>query len=235
MAIQNQLMAIVIVEDETRVLNFLAEALRKEGYVIHTCETYEAGLETIHSLNKEIEILILDRLLGRQDAIGLIPVAKKEAPQARILILSTINDPAQKAAALDLGADDYLGKPFSLVELSARIRSLSRRQESKEGRSGNFIFNVKDLTVNALDHKVTVNQKPVDLSNKEYLLLLTLIEHPGRVYNKFQLLDKVWDTQFDIESNVVEVTIKNLRKKLSQTGSSTEILSRRNSGYWIEA
>ncbi len=228
-------MAIVIVEDETRVLNFLAEALRKEGYVVHACETYDSAQECIQSLNKEIEILILDRLLGRQYAIGLIPIAKKEAPQARILILSTINDPAQKAAALDLGADDYLGKPFSLVELSARIRSLSRRQESKDGRSGNFIFNVKDLTVNALDHKVTVNQKPVDLSNKEYLLLLTLIEHPGRVYNKFQLLDKVWDTQFDIESNVVEVTIKNLRKKLSQAGSSTEILSRRNIGYWIEA
>ncbi len=228
-------MAIVIVEDESRVLSFLSEALRKEGYVIHACETYESALESIKSLNKEIEVLVLDRLLGRQDAISLIPIAKKEAPNARILILSTINDPAQKAAALDLGADDYLGKPFSLVELSARIRSLSRRQESKEGRSGNFIFNVKDLTVNALDHKVTVNQKPVDLSNKEYLLLLTLIEHPGRVYNKFQLLDKVWDTQFDIESNVVEVTIKNLRKKLSGAGSTTEILSRRNIGYWIEA
>ena len=97
------------------------------------------------------------------------------------------------------------------------------------------MFTVRDLTVNALDHKVSVENKPLDLSNKEYLLLLTLIQHPGRVYNKFQLLDKVWDTQFDIESNVVEVTIKNLRKKLQGAGSKTEILSRRNIGYWIEA
>src|SRR5258708_3860963 len=77
--VQNRTMSIVIVEDETRVLNFLAEALRKEGYIIHACETYEAALESIKALNKEIEILVLDRLLGRQDAISLIPVAKREA------------------------------------------------------------------------------------------------------------------------------------------------------------
>ncbi len=80
-----------------------------------------------------------------------------------------------------------------------------------------------------------MNGRPVDLSNKEYLVLLALIEHPGRVLNKFQLLDRVWNMQFDVESNVVEVTIKNLRKKLAEAASKTEVLSRRNIGYWIEA
>lgn len=228
-------MIILIVEDEKRVLSFLTDALRAEGHTVHPAETYEAAVELIDNLGRDVDLLILDRLLHRTDAITLIPKAKGKCSKARILVLSTVNSPAEKAAALDQGADDYMSKPFSLVELSARIRSLSRRQNETRPQAESYLFNVKDLQVNALDHRVSVDNKVIDLSNKEYQLLLTLIQHPGRVYNKFQLLDKVWDTQFDIESNVVEVTIKNLRKKLLQAGSKTEILSRRNIGYWIEA
>lgn len=228
-------MTIVLVEDESRVLTFLSEALRKEGHVVHPCETYESAVEALNGLGEGVDLLIMDRLLGRTDAISLIPLARTKCPNAKILVLSTINSPEQKAAALDLGADDYLGKPFQLVELSARVRSLSRRPTAESARGEKFIFVAKDLQVNALEHKVTVSGKTVDLSNKEYLVLLTLIQHPGRVFNKFQLLDKVWDVQFDVESNVVEVTIKNLRRKLEGAGSQAEILSRRNIGYWIEA
>jgi two-component system copper resistance phosphate regulon response regulator CusR len=227
-------MSILVVEDEKRVLDFLTEALRKEGYIVHPCETYDGAVEMISGLSTELDVIVMDRLLHRTDAITLISTARQNCPNVRILILSTINSPAQKAAALDLGADDYMAKPFSLVELSARVRSLSRRHEGRS-QTESYIFSVRDLQINALEHKATVSSKPIDLSNKEYLLLLTLLQHPGRVFNKFQLLDKVWDTQFDIESNVVEVTVKNLRKKLLQAGSQTEILSRRNIGYWIEA
>ena len=229
-----QNMSILVVEDEVRVLDFLTEALRKEGYTVHGAETFEAAVQSIENLSNELDVLILDRLLHRTDAIGLISRARGKCPQARILILSTINSPDQKAAALDLGADDYMAKPFTLVELSARVRSLSRRHENRKGPE-TYIYTARNLQVNALEHKAAVNGKTVDLSNKEYLLLLTLIQHPGRVFNKFQLLDKVWDTQFDIESNVVEVTVKNVRKKLLVAQSTAEILSRRNIGYWIEA
>jgi two-component system OmpR family response regulator len=228
-------MTIVLVEDESRVLSFLTEALRKEGHVVHPAETFEAAVDLITSLGSQLELLIMDRLLGRTDGIPLIPLTRGKCTGAKILVLSTINSPEQKAAALDLGADDYLGKPFQLVELSARVRSLSRRTPS-EGASGErHVFTVGDIQLNALEHKALVGGKAVDLSNKEYLVLFTLIQHPGRVYNKFQLLDKVWDVQFDVESNVVEVTIKNLRRKLTTAGSKTEILSRRNIGYWLEA
>lgn len=228
-------MTIVLVEDEIRVLSFIAEALRKEGHVVHPCETFETAAETLSTLGHGVDLLIMDRLLGRVDAVSLIPLTRSKCPNARILVLSTINSPEQKAAALDLGADDYLGKPFQLVELSARVRSLSRRPNNDSVRTEKVVFIAKDLQVNALEHKVSVAGKTVDLSNKEYLVLLTLIQHPGRVFNKFQLLDKVWDVQFDVESNVVEVTIKNLRRKLEAAGSGAEILSRRNIGYWIEA
>lgn len=229
-------MTIIVVEDETRVLSFLTEALRKEGHTVHPCATYSDATETIAAVAQACDLVIMDRLLDRVDAITLIPLVRERCKSAKILVLSTINDPVQKAAALDLGADDYLGKPFQLVELSARIRSLARRsQEAALNANAKSVFTVGDLQINALEHKVSVAGKHVDLSNKEYLVLLTLMQHPGRVYNKFQLLDRVWDTQFDVESNVVEVTIKNLRRKLESAGSKTEILSRRNIGYWIEA
>jgi two-component system OmpR family response regulator len=228
-------MNIVLLEDEKRVLSFLADALRKEGYCVHPCETLDDAKSTLSALGSDVSVLVMDRLLDRVDAISLIPFARSHCPNLRILVLSAINSPEQKAAALDIGADDYMGKPFQLVELSARIRSLSRRANDAAKGNETFLFRARDLTVNALEHKATVNGKVVDLSNKEYQVLLALIQHPGRVFNKFQLLDRVWDTQFDIESNVVEVTIKNLRRKLAEAGSTAEVLSRRNIGYWIEA
>ena len=229
-------MTIVIVEDEARVLAFLTEALRKEGHIIYPCATFQEASDTLNTVGDAVEVLLMDRLLDRVDAIGLIPIARDKCRNAKIIVLSTINEPAQKAAALDLGADDYLGKPFQLIELSARLRSLARRSsEPSATGAGQHLFAVSDLQLNAIEHKVSVGGKNIDLSNKEYLVLLALIQHPGRVYNKFQLLDRVWDTQFDVESNVVEVTIKNLRRKLETAGSKAEILSRRNIGYWIEA
>lgn len=228
-------MTIVVVEDETRVLSFLTEALRKEGHTVHPCETFPNAVDTVSTLGSKMDLLIMDRLLDRVDAIGLIPIARDKCRNSKILVLSTINEPSQKAAALDLGADDYLGKPFQLVELSARIRSLTRRASENGATPSQVLFTVGDLQLSAIEHKVTVGGKPLDLSNKEYLVLLALIQHPGRVFNKFQLLDRVWDTQFDVESNVVEVTIKNLRRKLEAASSGAEIMSRRNIGYWIEA
>ncbi len=227
-------MTIIVVEDEARVLTFLTEALRKEGHTVYPCATYSVATECLGTVGAAVDLVIMDRLLDRIDAISLIPQVREKCPQAKILVLSTITDPAQKAAALDLGADDYLGKPFQLIELSARIRSLARRP-ADGGAAVKSVFSVGDLRLNALEHKVTVDSRSIDLSNKEYSVLMTLMQHPGRVYNKFQLLDRVWDTQFDVESNVVEVTVKNLRRKLEAAGSKSEILSRRNIGYWVEA
>lgn len=228
-------MTIVVVEDETRVRTFLTEALRKEGHTVFACEDFTGAVDTVTTLGSKMDLLIMDRLLERVDALPLIPIARERNRAAKILVLSTINEPIQKAAALDLGADDYLGKPFQLVELSARIRSLTRRTGEGGSAQSQTVFAVGNLQLNAIEHKVSVETKPLDLSNKEYLVLLALIQHPGRVFNKFQLLDRVWDTQFDVESNVVEVTIKNLRRKLEAAGSKAEVMSRRNIGYWIEA
>src|SRR5438552_4183080 len=100
-------MTIIVVEDETRVLSFLTEALRKESHTVHPCATMFDATETVSGVGAGCDLVIMDRLLDRVDAIALIPLIREKCPQAKILVLSTINDPAQKAAALDLGADDY--------------------------------------------------------------------------------------------------------------------------------
>lgn len=227
-------MMIAICEDEEKVRTYILGSFQLEGYsVIETASVPE--LITTLTINKNIELLILDRLVENLDSAKFIKNILELAPQIKILILSAIDTPEQKANLLDLGADDYLSKPFSLVELHARVRSLIKK--SRESKFDNELIScieIKNLKVDRIKHNVSVNLKSLDLSNKEYQLLILFCEHPGRIYNKYQLLDMVWCSQFDIESNVVEVTIKNLRKKLTAANSEVTIESRRQVGYWIE-
>ena len=229
-------MNLLLIEDEIRVQNFLAEALRQDGYKVSCCSNYDETLALLANAGKDLDLVLMDRLLGRVDAITLLPVIRTKCPNARVLVLSTVATGAQKAAVLDMGADDYMGKPFELVELKARLRLLARRGATPQSPENTMHrLTCGDLVIDLLEHKIWCNEKLVDLSNKEFQLLLTLVRQPGRVFSKFQLLDTVWSTQFEIESNVVEVTIRNLRKKLEDANSTVEILSRRNIGYWIEA
>ena len=230
-------MNVLIVEDEKRVLQFLEASLKQEGYCVFGCSTYESALDVLSAKNPIPDVIILDRQLHRNDGTSLVKPFRETFPGCKLIILSAINAPEEKASLLDLGADDYISKPFSLVELTARVRVLSRRKSSDAdtGARGVPLYRLKDVELDPIQHTVTVNAKRVDLSNKEYQVLATFLKAPGRVYNKFQLLDLVWNMQFDIESNVVEVTVKNLRRKLELASSQLEIQSKRNIGYWVEA
>lgn len=225
-------MEILLIEDEAKVLSFLESALKSDGHALFSCKNYSEAADCVETLPKSFDVVIMDRLLHGKDSIDLIAPLRKKLPDCRILILSAVNSSEEKAAALDLGADDYLSKPFSLMELSARLRALSRRRDANGG--GSRVHVCRDLTIDPMAHSVCFNGRRLDLSQKEYLLLWTLAQNPGRVYNKFQLLDRVWDAQYDIESNVVEVTVKNLRRKIEGAGSQLVIENKRNVGYWIE-
>jgi DNA-binding response OmpR family regulator len=227
-------MAILVCEDETKVRSFIVNSFRTEGYPVFESSNLEDLLQVLR-IESQVKVLILDRLLGNQDSSFHISEIKNLSPKLQILVLSAIDTPEQKAKILDLGAHDYLSKPFRLVELQARVRALVRRFQINPSEPQNtLILEYKDIRIDKLKHRTYKNNSIIDLSNKEYQLLLTMIDHPGRVYNKYQLLDTVWSSQFDIESNVVEVTIKNLRKKLISSGSEVTIESRRQVGYWIE-
>ncbi len=225
-------MEILIVEDETRVAEFLQKSLSSEGHSISVCHGLEEADSYLSLPTSAPEAAILDRMLNGADGLDLLPRLKHSFPNCRILILSAVDLPDEKARALDKGADDYLSKPFSLVELTARIRALTRRHQSS---TKVLPILVKDLSIDITSQNVSVAGKRLDLSRKEFQVLSLLSRHPGRVFNKFQLLDQIWDVQAGIESNTVEVTILNLRKKLRELDSAVEILSKRNVGYWIEA
>ena len=225
-------MDILIVEDELRVRRFLEEALRSEGHVVYPCVSIEEAESWMAIEDHLPDLVILDRMLNDLDGLDLIKPLKKKYADCKILILSAIGIADEKARALDLGADDYLSKPFSLAELSARLRALGRRNSGKSSPTTLLLGN---LSVDLKTQTAATPQTKLDLSKKEFSLLCTLASHPSRVFTKFQIIDRVWDQQADIESNIVEVTIKNLRRKLEAAGSGAKILSKRNVGYWIEA
>lgn len=222
---------ILLVEDEDSVRDFIAGCMKAAGFVIHPVTSVEELESTLAFENRPSpDIVILDRLLHAKDSSEFIPHIRAKWPGAGVLVLSTIGNAIEKAKVIDLGADDYMSKPFSVEELVSRVKSLLRRPREVKSQ----VISYGDIVLSFESQTVEAKGQKLDLSRKEFLMLSTLIKKPTRVFNKFQLLDLVWDTNTDVESNVVEVTIMNLRKKLQDTGCRAQILSRRNVGYWIE-
>jgi len=224
-------MNILIVEDDEKVGQFLRENLVKDNYIVTIVKTIPELETYLQSKGLAPEVIILDRLIENSDTKNYLKKIKTRFPESRILYLSALNTPSEKASLLDEGADDYLGKPFSLVELQARVRSLGRRKEDKQQ---NFYLNIGDIMIDMKLRSARCGEKKIDLSNKEYALLINFSQNENRVFSKFQLLDIIWETNLDIESNVLEVTIMNLRKKLDEGLSKVKIQSKRNVGYWLE-
>ncbi|NJL24455.1 MAG: response regulator transcription factor [Calothrix sp. SM1_5_4] len=226
-------MHLLLVEDDPRLSQYMREALGREGYTLEVCSSIDE-VNTYMVMERESpRVVILDRMLGRADGAALIPKLKTRYPEAGILVLSSLDMPSEKARIIDAGADEYVSKPFSLDELTARLRLVVRRSaRAEEGDPalrmlGNLVLDLKTQNATAAGHKL-------DLTRKEFQLLSLLMDSPGRVYNRFQILDRVWEIERMTESNVVETTIKNLRRKLEEAGASVRIESRRNMGYWIE-
>ena len=224
-------MNILIAEDDEKVASFLKENLARDGYTIDILTSMDELEEFLEKRSFSPDLFILDRLLGNSDTKKLVKFIKNIFVDSRILCLSALNTPQEKATILDEGADDYLGKPFSLVELQARVRSLLRRKESK---TQDFYITVGDLTIDLKTRTVTCAGLKVNLKNKEYSLLMMFAQNTGRVFSKYQLLDIIWETNLDVESNVLEVTVMNLRKHLDEAKSKVSIQSKRNVGYWLE-
>jgi DNA-binding response OmpR family regulator len=225
-------MHLLLIEDDARLSQYLSEALSREGYTLDACASCNEAESLMSSqLTEPPSIVILDRMLGGDDGASLIAPLKTRFPEARIVILSSLDMPSEKARIIDSGADEYLSKPFSLDELTARLRLVARRSSQ---RINPEVRSLGNLTLDLKTQNVSVGNQKIDLTRKEFQLLSLLLDSPGRVFNRLQILDRVWEIERLIESNVVETTIKNLRKKLQEKSCTARIESKRNVGYWIE-
>lgn len=227
-------MHLLLIEDDPLLSQYMLEALGREGYSLDVCTSIDESETYMSSKNNETpKVVILDRMLGRADGASLIPRLKSSYPGVAILVLSSLDLPSEKARVIDSGADDYLSKPFSLDELTARLRLIVRRAKG-ESKSESSVRVLGNLTLDLKTQNAAVGAHKVDLTRKEFQLLSLLMDSPGRVYNRFQILDRVWEIERTVESNVVETAIKNLRRKLEEAESTARISSKRNMGYWIE-
>ena len=222
-------MRVLVVEDEIKVQLFIKEALESSGMVVDAVGDLSDLLEYLAA--NSYEVIVLDRLLRGKDSLDHLAEIRKRNPQAKILFLSALSEVEDKVKGLNQGADDYLGKPFHVAELIARLQTISRRDESKGANTGNLI-NYEDLQIELDTQRVIRGGNKISLTGKEFKMLTLFAKHPGRIFSKAMLLDQVWDLNHFPESNVIEVTIANLRAKIDK-GFRPLIQSRRGVGYWL--
>src|SRR5581483_1881264 len=220
-------MRILVIEDEPRILDFLRLGLEAEGFVVDAAEDGSAGLQL--ALGGSYELVILDLLLPRVDGLRLLSEVRKARSDLPVLILSARSELPAKLRGFDLGANDYLAKPFSFDELVARVRVHLRRAS---GASNGSRIRAGTLQLDLMRRQAQVGDRVVDLSDREFRLLYHLVSHPGEVVSRERLLSEVWGYSFDPGSNVVDVCVRRLRKKL---GSTNAIETVRNAGYRVAA
>jgi two-component system, OmpR family, response regulator len=220
-------MRILVIEDEPRILDFLRLGLEAEGFVVDAADDGAAGLR--RALDGEYELVILDLLLPRLDGLRVLSELRKARADVPVLILSARSDLPTKLRGFDLGANDYLAKPFSFDELVARVRVHLRRGV---GATGGSRIRAGALQLDLARRQALVDDRVVDLSDREFRLLYHLVSHPGEIVSRERLLSEVWGYSFDPGSNVVDVCVRRLRKKL---GSVEAIETVRNAGYRVAA
>lgn len=221
--------SVLIIEDDTNISDHLKLLLTKES--CHVTQFTQPS-ELLEFINKKssYDCIILDRLIGTLDTKNYLKQIRNNNPLSTLLIVSAINTPAERAELINLGADDYIGKPFVDQELVARFRSLLRRGSSQRPQYRQLGTAVLDMEKRLL----LMRDKSEMLPSKEFLLLKILSDDIGKVYEKNYLLEMVWSFESTVESNVLEVTVANLRKKLNHLQTDFAIKNMRNSGYWIE-
>ncbi|WP_373066906.1 response regulator [Thioalkalivibrio sp.] len=216
---------VVLIEDDVALRNQIGEELERSGCRVDTASDGETGLYLLTEYH--CDIAVVDLGLPGMDGLDVIRQARESKPRLPILILTARDRWQDKVEGLEAGADDYLAKPFHIQELLARLRALARRSL----QSGHERLYFGPLVIDTAGDEVWLNGEPVTLTTFEYRLLMTLVRQPGRVLSKDALADYLYDHDEDRESNVIEVLIGRLRRKLDADGSLGLIETLRGRGY----
>ena len=221
-------MKILVVEDERRAADYLRQGLAESGHVVEVALNGTDGLHA--AMNGDHDLIVLDVMLPGLDGFAVLS-ALRTAKQTPVLMLTARAQVNDKVRGFDLGADDYLVKPFQFPELLARVRTLLKR-----GRpvAPDPVQRVADLEIDPVRHRATRGGQRIDLSAKEFALLALLVQRSGEVLSRTQIASLVWDIHFDSETNVVDVAIRRLRAKIDDPFADKLIHTVRGVGYVLE-
>jgi len=222
-------MRILVVEDEKKTAAFLAKGLREAGFSVDVAVDGETGSRLAHAT--KFDLLIVDIMLPHKDGWELVAELRHDGVRTPILFLTARDSVRDRVKGLELGADDYLVKPFAFAELLARVRSILRRAPQREAEH----LQIADLEIDMRRHKATRSGVPLNLTPKEFLLLAHLVRSAGEVISRAEIAEQVWDIGFKTDTNVVDVVVRRLRAKVDDPFKTKLIDTIRGVGYVLKA
>jgi len=222
-------MKVLVVEDEKKINSLIRKGLEAQGFVVDACQNGDEGYQL--ATTRPYDAMVLDIMLPGRDGLSILRNLREKRIALPIVLLTARSELNERLEGLNLGADDYLTKPFFIEELVARIHAVTRRAAG----ASQSILTVADLTLNLLTRKVTRGDRSIELTAREFSLLEHLMRSPGRVLTRVEICERVWDYNFDPGTNLVEVYVQRLRKKVDGDSPLKLIETIRGVGYRIKA
>ena len=222
-------MRILVVEDDRKVASFIRQGLEEEGHTVETAADGGVALDLLLE-GEPYDLIVLDVMLPGRDGFAVLKAARKGGVRAPVIMLTARDSVADKVTGLDLGADDYLAKPFAFEELLARVRALFRRGAERRAP----VLRVTDLTLDPATRKVARGERRIELTTREWALLEYFMRNAGRILTRPMLVQHVWGLDFDPESNIVDVYVGYLRRKVDGPQERKLFHTIRGAGYVLK-
>ncbi|MGF1514697.1 MAG: response regulator transcription factor [Elainellaceae cyanobacterium] len=217
-------MHVLYVEDESKIASFVQTGLKEQGFVVDYCDNGDRAYD--QATEQDYDVILLDIMVPGKDGLAILKHLRRSGRSTPVILLTARNELDDRLEGLNLGADDYISKPFFVEELVARIHAVVRRSGDRQNQ-----LSVGALTLDRLTREVTRQGTTVELTTREFNLLEYLMRSPGRVFTRTQILEHVWGYDFNPSTNVVDVCVQRLRKKIDPPGESSPIENVRGVGY----